>query len=149
VRDEPDPPPKKYGFKARSFEAVNPPIGTAPKADKIDVQDLFNAATAPHTRGASSSVPPPPKPPIPSANDIHALLRDNLAHEVPKDLPPPVRLTRRRNDYILCLLGGNATIAAIAFITGLNPATVLFGSAGALMFSIVLTWVMWFVMDDY
>ncbi len=149
MRDEPDPPPKKYGFKARSFEAVNPTAGSAPSGAKIDVHDLFNAATSPCPKGTAATHPPQAKPPIPTANDIQALLRDNVAHEVPKDLPPPVLLTRRRNDYLLCLIGGNVAIAAIAFITGLNPATVFFGVAGALMFSVVLTWVMWFVMDKY
>lgn len=149
MRDEPDPPPKKYGFKARSFEAVNPPAGTPAPGEKIDVRDLFHAATVARTKGATPSPKPPATPPTPADNNIHALLRDNVAHEVPKDLPPPVRLTRRRYDYILCLLGGNAAIAATVFITGLNPATVLFGAAGALMFIIVLTWIMWFVMDDY
>lgn len=146
--NEADPPPKKYTFKARTFESVNPPAGTTPEDGKIDVKDLFNAAAAPHTF-AKSPVPPPNRAPVPTANDVAAMLRDNVAHDVPKVLPPPVKLTRRRNDYFLCLVGGNALIVGLVFLIGINLATVFFGAAGILMYSITLTWVMWFVMERY
>lgn len=143
-----DPPPKKYTFKARAFESVNPPAGAITGEAKIDVQDLFNAAAAPH-RFPEAKVSPPPVAPVPTANDVKAMLRNNLAHEASKVLPPPVKLTRRRNDYILCLLGGNALIVGLVFLIGFNLATVLFGAAGVLMYSLMLTWIMWFIMEPY
>jgi hypothetical protein len=143
--EPPDPPPRTFTLKARTFESVNPPAGQAPVAGRIDVQDLLKAAQP----GVLRPPQVPPAAPPPSVNDVTALLRDNVAHEVPRDLPPPVRQTRRRTDYLLCLVSGNALIAGLVALLGLNPGTVLFGLAGAFMFTVVLTWVMWFVMDRY
>ena len=60
------------------------------------------------------------------------------------DLAPlPKRKSRRKRDYFLCLVGGNALLG-LGFM--LNP---VFAGAGIVIFNIGLTWIMWFVMDDY
>jgi len=143
--EPPDPPPRTFKLKARTFESVNPPAGQTSDAGRIDVHDLLKAATPTAPRPTQV---PPGAPPA-AINDITTLLRDNVAHEVPRDMPPPVRQTRRRTDYLVCLIGGNALIAGLVALIGLNPGTVLFGLAGAFMFTVVLTWVMWFVMERY
>ncbi len=153
MRDEPDPPRKHYQFKPREFERANDHPGhAAPDSDpairpaRITVQDHLHAANA---------TPPPTRAPQASAtaNDVHGILRDNLTRANAaglNDLAPKVRrASRRKRDYWLLLLSINAFFAFVAFGPYANPMTKLYGLAGFIMFTLGLTWVMWFVMDDY
>lgn len=88
--DEPDPPRKFYGFKRPTFEIANPCSGTAPDAAeitavprpdpgivrvhdaRIDVRDLNRAAAT--GQPLLSATPAPIR-----ENDVHTILRDNLA----------------------------------------------------------------------
>jgi hypothetical protein len=152
--DEPDPPRKHYKFKAAEFENVNgvnrdqslhesqpqPDPGIVP-TDKvrIDVRDIVRAAQIP-----SAATPAPPHP---GPNEVHTILRDNLARADAAGLndvvPKPPRPSRRKRDYLLSLLIGNAVLL---IATVISP---IFGGAGLIIFNTGVTWIMWFVMDDY
>ncbi len=87
--DEPDPPRKFYGFKPTTFEVANPRPAAAPAPDsaaqpasdpgiptappgRIDVHEL--------NRLASTGLPLLNTSPVPvKENEVHAILRDNLA----------------------------------------------------------------------
>lgn len=97
--DEPDPPRKFYGFKPKEFTAANPHLAPAPSAssrptptastapslsansttptspadsDRIDVHDL--------NRLAATGLPVLSTQPAPAQeNEVHEILRDNLA----------------------------------------------------------------------
>lgn len=85
--DEPDPPRKFYGFKPRDFPVANPPPASAPppssapapdpgivrvSAARIDVRDL-------NRRAATGQPLLSPAPAPVRENDVHAILRANLA----------------------------------------------------------------------
>ena len=141
---DPEPPPKKYTLKDRNAP-LKPPT---PPADKIDVHDLLGAAAEPI---APRLVAPPStaRPPPPAANDVRALLRDNVAREQPKDLPPPARSTRRLSDFLLLLVLGYGALAGATYLIGAEPLTLFFAGGVAFVYTLALTWVMWFVMDRY
>lgn len=161
--DEPTPPRKFYGFKPREFEVANPesqrpptpadltadgtPNQPAPdpgivpvSTGRIDIHELHRAAT----RGQ----PPlsPPKAPSP-ANEIHDVLRDNLTRANAAGLNDiserPRRPSRRKRDYWLAIAFGNLVLIVA---TAIMP---IYGIAGIIIFNTGLTWIMWFVMDDY
>lgn len=108
------------------------------------MRDHFRDATLPPAGKAA----PADKP-----NEVHALLALNArkaeaagANELP---PQPRRPSRRRQDYWISLLGGGGGIAVAVILAGANPISVLFGFAGIVVLVAALTWVFWFVMDDY
>lgn len=119
--DEAGPPRKVYGLKPKEFERVN----TAE-----------------------------PGPAAPRANDVFAIQREQREREIasgmdelkPNDRP---QSKRRRRDYWLLLLGGNLALIAAALLAGLNVVTAVYVFSGVVLYSIALTWIMWFVMDDY
>ncbi len=148
MRDEPEPPRQHFRLKPREFEIMNAPGSQAPSdATPTDVQGHFRAATAgPKTR------PPRPVTPAP-ANDVQVLLRDEAARlqaaGVNELTPKPRRRSRRTRDYWLLVLSLNAFFAFAAFGPFRNPMTLTYGIAGMIITTLGLTWVMWFVMDDY
>ena len=157
--DEPDPPRKFYQLKPTEFERVNParppvadpsaapdpgPSGATP-TERIDVRDLNRQAigTAP-LLGVNA--------PVNRANEVHAMLQGNLdaadaagLNEVPFQ---PKRRSRRKRDYWLLLITGNAIFGFFA-LKGGSVVTLVYSGAGIIFFTLGLTWVMWFVMDDY
>jgi hypothetical protein len=154
MADPSDPERKTYRLKPAEFERLNAPIrqssandpsasppATAPANDApIDVRDLARqaAAGAPLLGGNSPANRP---------NEVHALLRLNRdkAHAGGLDelAPKPPRKSRRKRDYILALLIGNAVLIVGTLI---QP---VFGAAGLIIFNVGLTWIVWFVIDDY
>ena len=114
-----DPPPVKHTFTAARFEAVNPP------------------STAP----------------TPAPTDVYQVLQDNLARENAAGLNAvklqPRRRSRRKRDFWLVMIGGNLAIMASVGATNINVMTVIYGFASVILLSSGLTWIMWFVMDDY
>jgi hypothetical protein len=84
MQDEPDPPRKFYGFKPKEFERVNEstkgqaslPTGPDPGIpsvgdEPIDLKELIRI-------GAQGPAADAEKPVAPS-NEVHAILKDNLA----------------------------------------------------------------------
>ncbi|MBA4137586.1 MAG: hypothetical protein C0518_09745 [Opitutus sp.] len=127
MADEPEPTPRTFTFKPKEFERVNAP--------RPEVGDDTPAAA-------------------PLAKDVFAMQRDLRAREIaagmdqlkPVDRPES---KRRRRDYWLLLLTGYAILASAALIFPGNPVVLLYVFAGIVLFSIGLTWVMWFVMGRY
>lgn len=157
--DEPDPPRKFYGLKPREFEAVNarprypgespPAAGTDPasRPAAIDVNDLIRSAN-PNGAGGLSKASPVVK------NDVHAILHDNLMRAEALGLneltPKPRRKSRRKRDYWLLMAGACAVFGTIILKSGpREPVTFIFALGGLAVSTVGLTWVMWFVMDDY
>jgi hypothetical protein len=153
--DELDPPRKYFQLKPREFETVNNPPRVPGQtnaqeeaeaaAGRISVQDLIKQAKMP---GAALSGPP-----AQPRNEVHAILQDNLTHANAAGLnqlsPKPKRRSRRKRDYWLLLLGLDGFFAFMAFGPYANPMTFIYGIAGIIMFTLGLTWVMWFIMEDY
>lgn len=157
--DEPDPPRKFYELKPREFEAVNaqprhpgesPPAAGAPpgpQPDAIDINDLIRSANA---GGAGLS----PKAGPVVENDVHAILRDNLARAEAAGLnelaPKPRRKSRRKRDYWLLMAGACAVFGTILLTSGpRHPITFILALGGLVISTVGLTWILWFVMDDY
>jgi hypothetical protein len=166
--DPSDPPRKFYDLKPKEFERVNAPVAGQPSpsatppssppvsppslpeldsSKPIDVRELFQQASTPG--------PVLSKGPRNDLNEVHAVLRDNLARANEaglNDVPlRPKRPSRRKRDYISLMIGANAVLAflAISFFRSHNVIGFVSVMAGIGMLSASITWVMWFVMDDY
>lgn len=118
---EPENPPRKmYAPKPREFERVNAPPGS--------------------TAGKST------------AHDIHAMLEQNRALEKKAGLKEveirPVH-SRRKREYWQLLVAGNVVFALIAWFGRNNAFVAVSAGSGVVIFSLGLTWIMWFVMNDY
>ena len=83
---------------------------------------------------------------------VESILRDNLA--VREDSKPLVldlnqKMPRRKRDYIVLLLGGNALLfLGITFLPD-DPLMRTLGWSALGLYSAGLTWLMWAVMDSY
>lgn len=161
MADDPDPPRKVYQLKPKEFERVNTilpgapgsPAATpadpgpqAPAREKIDVRELAKLAEGGAPLLGNNA-------PVNRANDVHAMLRANLKranaaglNDVPERPRGP---SRRKRDYWVSLLGGNLAIVVTLLVCGFNIVSGLFAFGGMVFFSAGLTWIMWFVMDDY
>ena len=121
--DEPDPPRKVYRLGKAEFHRVNP------ESD----------ATATRT-----AVP---------EQDVRAILRDNLDRANAAGLnelkPKARRPSRRKRDYWLLAILGNAFFGGALAHFGLKTIPGLFAFSGIVFFTCALTWVMWVLMDDY
>ena len=138
--DQPDPPRKNYRFKPREFQSVNAPVSAPQEIGPINVRDLSRqAASKGPQRSAGRAAP--------RDNDVRSLLRANLAHDNAAGLneltPQPRRASRRKRDYFVALILGNLVLVGATIFMP------VFGGAGLVIFNVGLTWVMWFVMDDY
>jgi hypothetical protein len=167
--EEQDPPRKFYDLKEAQFDAVNARSDHHPS---IDVKDLFKQATAPGSfpsaspapaadarprpdpaAGLISGIPVRPKPA--DESDVHGILRDNLARANAAGLneleEKPLRTSRRKRDYWFLMITGNGVLAALfaGAVVSRNAFLMAFSAAGIGLISAGLTWVMWFVMDDY
>lgn len=166
MADENDPPRKFYGLKPRNFERVNPApeAGSSPAAEvpsdtipidpgpaaatdaPIDTRELARAAATnmPLLTGNAAAN---------RDNEIHALLRENLARANAAGLndlaPQKRRRSRRWRDYLLSILLVNGAIIALVLWLGVNAVTFVFGLGGIAIVTTGLAWVMFGVMDDY
>ena len=161
VPDDPDPPRKYYGFKPKEFERANAPRPAPPEDEQtaaaplsadavrdtpIDLRELVRqgAASGPVLKGNA---------PANRANDVHAILRDNLARAEAAGLnqiaPPVPRPSRRKRDYWVLVIAGNTLFASVALMGRGSPVMFVSGIAGCAVITAGLTWVMWGVMDDY
>jgi hypothetical protein len=174
--DQPDPPRKFYNLKpkeaidrvndapAGNAPTENPPAGNLPPTSPptepapapglvdwnnkpIDVRELARQAAlrGPVLDGTNA--------PANRENEVHGVLRDNLERANAAGLndvePPPPRRSRRTRDYWTLFIPVNGFFAFWAFGPYANPMTFVFGLAGMIMFTLGLTWVMFFIMDDY
>ena len=168
MSDEPDPPRKFYGFKPREFETANAPRpaaarpAAAPLPDpgivrvsdaRIDVRDLHRTAA---TGQPLLSAPPAPI----RENDVHTILRDNLAvadaaglNQVtidPRYRTPHQRRVRRC--WIL-LVAVNVPLGTLAWKTS-HPMTqasayfFTFAVAGIALITARLVWETFFLNTD-
>jgi hypothetical protein len=108
----------------------------------------------PHKLKLKVQAPPPGPDRTPSAvHDVHALLRDNLAREQGRPINQPIvpkrKKSRRRRDFLIALIGGNLAIVLMVALVGPNPISLLYGLSGITLLSVGLTWILFFVMDDY
>lgn len=157
--NESDPPRKFYGLKPRDFEVVNalprhphesPPAAenvSGPRPDAIDVNDLIRSANSTGSGLARKAGPV-------AENDVHAILRENLARADAAGLnelaPKPRRKSRRKRDYWLLMAGAWAGFGTMIVAAGpRNPIGFVYALAGLVVSTLGLTWIMWFVMDDY
>ncbi|HVU34715.1 MAG TPA: hypothetical protein VHE61_14880 [Opitutaceae bacterium] len=157
--DAPEPPRQFYGFKPREFERANAPRPDAPSAPaqtpppedpsaRIDIHELHRQA------GTPGPVLSPGTKPV-AENEVHAILRDNAASEKAAGLhevaPLPPRRSRRKRDYAVVMLAANGLLAILATYAFRTSNVIMFVSsiAGIGMISAAITWVMWFIVDDY
>jgi len=152
VQDEPEPPRKFYGFKAREFERAN---ATEPAKPVSEASPTSGSESPPHPAGPidihelirSGAGPLPGRQQkIARTNEVHDILRENLARADAaglNEIKPRKRWSRRRRDYVITLCVGNSLLLAGAAIMP------IFGIASMILFNIGYTWITWFVMDDY
>ena len=117
--EPPNPPRKNYGLKPREFERLNSPEKAPEKSTEHDVFAMLQQ----------------------NRNVERSLGKDEFEIKETK--------SRRKRDYWLTLIVGNLMILGLVAVLPLNPVTVIYGFAGVIILTLSLTWVMWFVMDDY
>ena len=159
MADDSDPPRVFYQLKPREFERVNalsgstppdaPPSGEGPPnppSATIDIHDLYAQAAIP-----GRVLPTGDK--VSAKNEVHVLLRDNLNRANAAGLnelaPKPKRRSRRVRDYLLVVISLNSFFCFAAFGPYSNAVTLAYGVAGIIFSTLGLTWIMFFVMDDY
>lgn len=78
---------------------------------------------------------------------VHGILAENLAYSMPTERPLDLRRprSRRTRDYWLLMILGNSPLALEFFFPGLFTFAILW----SLFFSVMTTWIMWFVMSKY
>lgn len=85
-------------------------------------------------------------------HDVYAILQQNRAVEQRLGLGEVEirkKKSRRKRDFWLLLIGGNLLVAGLVAVGRFNLISLIFGLAGMVVLSVGLTWIMWFVMDDY
>lgn len=159
MADDPEPPRQYYGFKEREFERANAPRpAPSPTSGQpvreidpnapIDVRELHRQASVP------GPVLSPEAKPV-GENEVHAILRENAAVEQAAGLnnlaPLPPRRSHRKRDYALLMIAGNGFFAILATFGLRTSNVILFVSSIAAigLISAAVTWVIWFLMDDY
>ena len=143
--EQPDPAGRESGLGPRKFEVVNPPATSSDAGGPIDVHDLFRQATA---GGASKKA-------APAENDVHRILRENLARENAAGLnelsDKPRRRSRRKRDYWVSMAAANLILIPllVGAITARNPIVAVFSFAGIVILNVGLAWIFWSILDDY
>ncbi len=166
MQDEPDPPRRVYGFKPREFDRANAPRPPAPAdaappapdpgipataAGKIDVNDLIRAGAGTGQQLGSNAV-------VNRANDVHGILRDNLARDIAAGhfelgvLDDSKRRLRLRN-YWIAIVAFDTPFAAFASWIGhdTQAAVIPFvcSIAAIALFTSYLTWQTFFLRTHY
>jgi hypothetical protein len=137
-------PRRELRLKPPEFERANRPADAFGDNAAIDTRQLYREANA-RSR--------PTAAPAKADNEVHAILRDNLARANAQGLneviPQRRRPSRRKRDYWLMLAGGNLLVVGAVLALHANAVTLIFGLSAVVLFTLGLTWVMWAVMDDY
>ena len=95
--------------------------------------------------------PPGPAGKAPE-HDVHAMLQQNRAVEQQTGMDEfeiREKKSRRKSDYWLLLIVGNALISGLVAFIGFNFVTLVCGLSAIVLFCVGLTWIMWVVMSDY
>jgi len=108
-----------YGLKPRAFEHLNAPKTAPEKSVEHDVFSILQQNRAVEQRHGHDEIEIRPK------------------------------RSRRKRDYWLLLVGGNLLILGLVALARFNPISVIYGFSGVVILTLSLTWVMWFVMNDY
>ena len=112
----------------------------------IDVHELYTQAATPGPVLAIGEK-------VSAKNEVHVILKDNLNRANAAGLndlaPKPKRRSRRTRDYLFVVIPLNAFFGFAAFGPYANPVTFVYGIAGMIFSTVGITWVMFFVMDDY
>ncbi|MSU46533.1 MAG: hypothetical protein EXS42_05285 [Lacunisphaera sp.] len=135
--DEPEPPPKVYGFKERDFKRDNTRTSPPPPTAKEHAMVAGHVdRKVPPSGGANRAADP---------NDVYAVLQQNRTVEQKFGLSE-VQIkeikSRRKREFWLLLVGGNLAIIGGVWLGGINVVSVIFGLAGIIILSLGLTWVM-------
>ncbi len=82
---------------------------------------------------------------------VHEILAENLRHTVPAEKPLDLRKprSRRKSDYWLLMLLGNAVFGAGAYYFRLDPFIFTACLSFSAIFTVGVTWIMWQVMGNY
>lgn len=157
MRDEADPPRKHYQLRPTTFERVNPLPPPAPdiavsRAPTAPVDGPIDVTTLARQAMSGGPLLNPPTTPT-GLNEVQEMLRDNVtranAAGINDVVAPAPRRSRRKRDYWLLIITLNAFFATVAFGPYRNPMTLTYGIAGMIVVTLGLTWVMWFIMEDY
>ncbi len=147
----PEAPRREIRFKDREFERDNPPVQGLDAVPSFEVRDLLDLANKPPKPPADGPLPSSIAPP--ASNDVHAILRANLERDRERGLYQVAmeerRPSRRKRDYWTLMIGVNGALILTALLIGLNVMTAVYAFSGVILISIGLTWIMWFIMDDY
>jgi hypothetical protein len=83
--------------------------------------------------------------------DVYEILKRNktAADILAEPFEVRTRRSRRTRDYWIVMVLGNAAIFGAILLLPKNVLTLSFGCSGAVLYSVGISWVMWFVMDDY
>lgn len=85
-------------------------------------------------------------------HDVYAMLQQNRAFEQRAGLNEvklrPVK-SRRRRDFWLVLAVADTAFILTGIVARHNTVVLVYAIAGFAILTLGLTWVMWFVMDDY
>jgi hypothetical protein len=147
MADEPDPPPKTYGFKPREFKRDNAPVSEAGR--------MPTAAELAKVASAGRIVAPVPVrgPKAGDPNDVFATLQVNRSAEIQTD---PIEMEkreryryRRKRDFWLILAPMELALGTVAFLARHNAMVVIGAFAGMVLVGVGLAWIMWQVMDRY
>lgn len=159
MADDSDPPRVHYQLKPRAFERVNAPVASPSPVDpaatvvpapdpsaKIEVRDLLAQAAVPGpvlAHGEKAGL----------KNEVHGILKENLnianAAGLNELAPKPKRRSRRTRDYFFVVIPLNAFFGFAAFGPYSNAISFVYGVGGMIFSTVGITWVMFFVMDDY
>lgn len=143
--EEPDPPRKNYDFKERAFQRDNPVGPELPPMPTA--QEMAKMAGGP-VRSARGATGPKASDP----NDVFHVLQHNRAIEQQHGLNEvEVRRTRsrRKRDYWLLVIPSNLLLGILTWQGRGNPFVLVCGLAGLVVATLGITWIMWFVMEDY
>jgi len=143
---EPDEPPRKnYEFKEREFQRDNPLASGAPPLPTAQELAKMAGGPGPTQRGKAG-------PKANDPNDVFHLLQHNRVIEQKhgRDTIEVRRTTsRRKRDYWLLLIPSNLLLGVLSWQGRGNPFLLVCGLAGMVVVTLGVTWIMWFVMEDY
>lgn len=82
---------------------------------------------------------------------VHDILAESLKHTVPAEKPLDLRKprSRRKRDYWLLMILGNAVFGTAAYLFRHQPFVVTASLSFAAIYTAGLTWIMWQVMGEY
>ena len=155
MADDDASPPPTYGFKAPSFECVNPARPLTPEQTRpadlplppldrraYDVKELAALAMAGREK-LGTNTPPPVR------NDVNDALDTNHQRAVAAGAfhvapVPDLKLRRRWRAYLLAMMATNGFFVPLAVMSGpSNPVLFAYSIAGSALATTAITWQIW------